>query len=210
MLGSWLPTAILLGATAPCVLLLERLAPTSPAPQPRDSESGRRRRGDVAFLVAQTVYLPVVEILVASGVSRLAGRGLLASLTRHGNTFVWAAVVFFAADLAAYWTHRCLHGRSLWRIHRLHHDPRVLDWLSGFRFHPIDAAIEQALPILPFVALGFPPIIIAPYVIAVGLVVAYAHADIEIPGSKLVSIPLPHSNAHSTATAVTSTVARVG
>lgn len=146
------------------------------------------------------MYLPVLEILMAVGVSRLAGPGLLASATRHGPTVVWVAVAFVAADLLAYWTHRCLHGRALWPVHRLHHVPRVLDWLSGFRFHPIDAAIEQAVPVLPLVALGFPPVTIAPYVIVVGLVVAYAHADISIPESRLTGIivtPAYHRTHHA-------------
>jgi sterol desaturase/sphingolipid hydroxylase (fatty acid hydroxylase superfamily) len=46
---------------------------------------------------------------------------------------VRVAIVYVVADLAAYWIHRVLHTRHLWRFHRFHHSPTQLYWLAGVR-----------------------------------------------------------------------------
>jgi sterol desaturase/sphingolipid hydroxylase (fatty acid hydroxylase superfamily) len=48
---------------------------------------------------------------------------------------LWARVIVFyiGADLMAYWIHRLIHTRHLWRIHRFHHSPTQLYWLAGVR-----------------------------------------------------------------------------
>ena len=42
-------------------------------------------------------------------------------------------------DMAFYWAHRLGHEVPfLWRFHRIHHSTEHLDWVSGFRVHPLD------------------------------------------------------------------------
>lgn len=43
------------------------------------------------------------------------------------------AIVFVAADFLAYWMHRVIHQRWIWPVHRWHHMPDALYWLSGSR-----------------------------------------------------------------------------
>lgn len=51
-----------------------------------------------------------------------------------------AGVALF--DLAIYWAHRWSHEiPMLWKFHAIHHSPKKLDWVSGFRNHPFDGAI---------------------------------------------------------------------
>jgi sterol desaturase/sphingolipid hydroxylase (fatty acid hydroxylase superfamily) len=51
-----------------------------------------------------------------------------------------AGVVLF--DVAIYWAHRFGHEIPfLWRFHRIHHSTEHLDWISGFRNHPLDGAV---------------------------------------------------------------------
>jgi sterol desaturase/sphingolipid hydroxylase (fatty acid hydroxylase superfamily) len=70
-----------------------------------------------------------------------------------------ARVVLFylVADLGSYWLHRGMHTRHVWRIHRWHHAPETIYWLSGVRA----TLPQQILFNLPFV-LAIPLILGAP------------------------------------------------
>jgi sterol desaturase/sphingolipid hydroxylase (fatty acid hydroxylase superfamily) len=71
------------------------------------------------------------------------------------------------ADLGAYWLHRLIHTRHLWRIHRFHHSPTQLYWLAGVR----TTIPQQILFNLP-VALAVPMVADAPVYVFEALVVA--------------------------------------
>ncbi len=58
-------------------------------------------------------------------------------------------------DMAIYWVHRWSHEvPALWKFHAVHHSTEHLDWISGFRNHPVDGAIV-APPFVFLVAAGF-------------------------------------------------------
>jgi sterol desaturase/sphingolipid hydroxylase (fatty acid hydroxylase superfamily) len=60
-------------------------------------------------------------------------------------------------DLAIYWTHRWYHEVPfLWRFHAIHHSTRHLDWVSGFRSHPLDGTLIAPAFVFLVVA-GFSP-----------------------------------------------------
>jgi sterol desaturase/sphingolipid hydroxylase (fatty acid hydroxylase superfamily) len=40
---------------------------------------------------------------------------------------------YLLADFGSYWMHRLMHTRHVWRVHRWHHSPTRLYWLSGVR-----------------------------------------------------------------------------
>jgi sterol desaturase/sphingolipid hydroxylase (fatty acid hydroxylase superfamily) len=40
---------------------------------------------------------------------------------------------YLVVDLGAYWLHRLMHTRHLWRLHRWHHSPEQIYWLAGVR-----------------------------------------------------------------------------
>lgn len=43
----------------------------------------------------------------------------------------------------------------LWRIHRLHHSTEQMDWLSNWRFHPLEILVYQLVLYVPATLLGF-------------------------------------------------------
>ncbi len=48
-------------------------------------------------------------------------------------------VAFLLFDLLVYASHRAAHEVPfLWRFHAVHHSTKTLDWVSGFRAHPLD------------------------------------------------------------------------
>lgn len=53
-------------------------------------------------------------------------------------------LVLFVNDLAVYWLHRLAHRPALWRIHRWHHTPAHLDWLSGMRASLLQIVVFSA------------------------------------------------------------------
>ena len=58
-------------------------------------------------------------------------------------------------DFTIYWAHRWSHEVAfLWKFHAIHHSTKTLDWVSGFRNHPFEAAI-LAPPFVFLVVAGF-------------------------------------------------------
>src|SRR6185503_16487201 len=53
---------------------------------------------------------------------------------------------YVLGDLGLYLMHRLMHTAHVWRVHRWHHSPRHLYWLSGVRA----TVPHQVLFILPF------------------------------------------------------------
>jgi len=100
----------------------------------------------VAMLVYQFGVTTAAAFLCAPAVG-FALRHLSATIAA-----VWLPprilLYYLAADFGSYWMHRLMHTRHLWRVHRWHHAPEQLYWLSGVR-----ATIpQQILFNLPYIA----------------------------------------------------------
>src|SRR5258705_7001567 len=69
---------------------------------------------------------------------------------------LWAQGLLALAigDLGVYAIRRLQHGvRWLWRFHAVHHSAEEMDWLIGFRFHPVDLLLIRVASLGPLVAL---------------------------------------------------------
>jgi sterol desaturase/sphingolipid hydroxylase (fatty acid hydroxylase superfamily) len=62
-----------------------------------------------------------------------------------------AAVIFLLSDIYLYWSHR------LWRFHAIHHSSTHIDWLSTYRFHPINTWLSFTLLDTLILLSGFSP-----------------------------------------------------
>ncbi len=73
---------------------------------------------------------------------------------------VWlqTAVMFLVSDFLLYWIHRGVHGKTLWNFHAIHHSPRVLDWLSTHRFHPVNTWLAFTTVNVVMMLIGFSPL----------------------------------------------------
>ena len=60
------------------------------------------------------------------------------------------ALYLVLADLGAYWVHRLLHTRHMWRAHKWHHSPTYMYWLAGVRA----SVVQMTLVNLPYLAAG--------------------------------------------------------
>lgn len=183
---AWADNAVMFAVLAPLLLLAERIAPESAAPSgPSCSRAGLGREGrvtDWAFALTGLAVAPAVWLGLA---------GAAGSAGRHGPLRpVFAALPpaaqwlagFLLVDLGAYWLHRGEHAAGLlWRLHSVHHSPHHLDWLSGRRFHPVDAVAQQLLPVAAVVALGVRLGSLEPYLVVATVVTILAHCDLAIP-----------------------------
>lgn len=82
------------------------------------------------------------------------GYGTLADLP------IWlqAAIIFIVSDIMLYWTHRWFHSRKMWKYHAIHHSPTHVDWLTTFRFHPLNTWLSFTLVDSCMLLAGFSPV----------------------------------------------------
>jgi sterol desaturase/sphingolipid hydroxylase (fatty acid hydroxylase superfamily) len=93
-----------------------------------------------------------------------------------------AALTLVAGDLGVYGIHRLQHTVPwLWRFHAVHHSAEELDWLVGFRFHPIDLFLLRLASIGPLVALHVTPSAIAIFIAVSGWQGWLVHANVRVP-----------------------------
>ena len=92
------------------------------------------------------------------------------------------ALALVAGDLGVYVIHRLQHSvPSLWRFHAVHHSAEELDWLVGFRFHPVDLFLLRLASIGPLVALNVTPSAIGIFLVVSGWQAWLVHANVRLP-----------------------------
>jgi sterol desaturase/sphingolipid hydroxylase (fatty acid hydroxylase superfamily) len=72
---------------------------------------------------------------------------------------IWlqAAIIFLVSDFLLYWTHRWFHMQNMWPFHAIHHSPQHVDWLSTYRFHPVNVWLSFTLVDSIMLLIGFSP-----------------------------------------------------
>jgi sterol desaturase/sphingolipid hydroxylase (fatty acid hydroxylase superfamily) len=114
---------------------------------------------------------------------------------------VWASfpLAVVASDFGMYWTHRLVHTRPLWRVHRWHHSPRYLYWLAGGRTSFLQGVI-YALPTLAFLVFSVPASLISVYIIFGIVLNHWMHCNIRLKSAWLEAVfvtPRIHHIHHS-------------
>jgi len=85
-------------------------------------------------------------------------------------------------DLGVYAIHRLQHEIPLlWRFHAVHHSAEEMDWLVGFRFHPLDLFLLRVFSLGPLVALGVAPAAVAIFIDVSGWQSWLVHANVRMP-----------------------------
>lgn len=133
--------------------------------------------GGLSFLAVLT--LPLASMTAAAQWASAQPFGLFNLIpTPHWLTVLLSLL---ALDFALYAQHRALHGRWLWRLHRVHHLDPMLDVTSGVRFHPLEAIASAFYKSLVVVLLGAPPLAAALSASLTLLASLFAHANIRLP-----------------------------
>jgi len=164
ILYSFKDTFLWLGAFFVIFSLLTKFMPCNPG-QPywrRDSLT------DILYLLILPSFTRLVRIiLIAGGIYLLFKGEFKENINRYlqngfGPLATWplwvqAAVIFIVSDIMLYWTHRWFHKKTLWRFHAIHHSPEHVDWLSTYRFHPINTWLSFTLVDSAMILVGFSP-----------------------------------------------------
>lgn len=94
---------------------------------------------------------------------------------------IWlqAAIIVLTEDVMLYWLHRWFHGKEMWRFHAIHHSPTHVDWLSTYRFHPVNTWLTFTLTDAIMLLCGFSPEAVATMAGANMIYSAMVHANLN-------------------------------
>lgn len=141
-----------------------------------------------AFLLPSLyAYMRVIFLAVGAGliVGSFAEPAVAAYLGRGHGVFgglsFWtqAALYLTLSDLMLYWTHRIFHGHALWSYHAVHHSSPHIDWMSAFRFHPINIVCHSVLVDSVLLLAGIAPEVLVFLVPFQVFMSALVHADLD-------------------------------
>jgi sterol desaturase/sphingolipid hydroxylase (fatty acid hydroxylase superfamily) len=159
---------------------------------------------DIVFWIANTFIIGfILTILVAFVI--FAGRhwlfGLQSAVSSQPAWLQFMEIVLIA-DLGFYLAHRAMHAvPCLWRLHAIHHSIEELDWLAGFRAHPLDQSLVKCAGALPVFLLGFSGNAIGAYFLLYAWQSVFLHSNVKIrfgPGLRwLLASPEFHHWHHS-------------
>lgn len=161
--------------------LLSRLFPCNPG-----MHWWKDRRGLATDLIYWFVVPPLLALfqqsvlaacaaLLFPGENLAQGYGVIAQLP------LWqqALLMLVLQDIYLYWMHRFFHSNRAWRFHAIHHSPKVLDWVSTRRFHPVNLLASFYAADLLCLLAGFSPaaiIVLIPFNV---LFSAFVHANLR-------------------------------
>lgn len=155
-----------------------------------------------------TSYVRLAFLVIGGGaIGLLMGMDAEAWLTEGHGVFAswpfWAQVAAYVllSDVMLYWTHRIFHNGRLWRYHAIHHSSEHLDWMSAFRFHPINTIFHSVLVDAILLLAGIPPQVIVFLVPFQMFMSGLVHADVDWDfgpvGKYLLASPVFHRWHHT-------------
>ena len=125
---------------------------------------------------------PTIELAQWSFGGKYTFIAMLKSLNWASGT-IGLLVLTILYDFLNYWIHRVQHiFPILWRIHRIHHADRYLDFSSALRFHPIEFVFRFIIQSTVIAVVGLPPAVITTYQIWVIVALIFSHANFTVPG----------------------------
>jgi len=162
---------------------------------------------DIAFATLGQALTRVGALLVmgvalagidAVAVERALGSGIDSPDLR---ALVQLGAGLLAFELGGYAYHRLAHHAPwLWRLHRVHHSSRDMDWLAAFRQHPLEILLMTLFQNAPLVLLGIP---FGPHATVAALLrlhTVFLHSNLRLPHGwwdELMAMPRFHQRHHA-------------
>lgn len=133
-----------------------------------------------------TAYARIAFLVIGAGIVTFFLGGDAETWLREGHGFFsswpfWAQVAAYLvlSDIMLYWTHRIFHGPRLWRYHAIHHSSEHLDWMSAYRFHPINILFHSVIVDTILLLAGIPPTVLVFLVPFQMFMSGLVHADVD-------------------------------
>jgi sterol desaturase/sphingolipid hydroxylase (fatty acid hydroxylase superfamily)/DNA-binding beta-propeller fold protein YncE len=152
----WLYTLAWLAGLGVAFGVLARLTPCNP---------GMYWWTDLRAVTADLVYWLIVPLflqiarlwLLQLGIKFLfAGKDPDFLPVKHLPLWLQCLAILLLQDVILYGLHRAFHSRWIWKFHAVHHSPKVLDWMSAARFHPVNNFFSFVVADVVVLLLGFP------------------------------------------------------
>lgn len=114
-----------------------------------------KKRGlltDVTYLFVSPVLMRYfrigLAIMIAMYLVGITTQEGLVGYFDHGHGPVsrlpfWLQLVLYVglSEFALYWIHRAFHSGWLWKYHAVHHSSEDVEWISAWRFHPVNLVL---------------------------------------------------------------------
>jgi sterol desaturase/sphingolipid hydroxylase (fatty acid hydroxylase superfamily) len=136
---------------------------------------------DVAHLVTGLTFGTLTGPLVLAASAALGGLGVPRFAELGVPLWIAAPVALVVLDFGQYVSHRLLHRFDpLWELHKVHHSPRNLDWLAGFRSHLGEHALRRVVAPVGLILLGAPQTAIAIAATVLSTWAAFIHSNVDL------------------------------
>lgn len=96
--------------------------------------------------------------------------------------FMKVIIGVLCIDFVNYWTHRLNHKWELfWRLHRVHHSDTTMDSSTTYRFHPLDALLDNFATVMAAIIFGLDGSILVFWLILYLPLLALHHSNYIMP-----------------------------
>jgi sterol desaturase/sphingolipid hydroxylase (fatty acid hydroxylase superfamily) len=102
--------------------------------------------------------------------------GILGHIHSYVIQFV---IVYVINTFIGYWSHRMMHTRWMWEIHKVHHAAEEMNMVTNFRNHPIEQLIMSILNAFPVALLGAASPVIMAYTAVNMLYGSLVHSELR-------------------------------
>lgn len=135
---------------------------------------------NLAYFVVNSIFIQAITYL-ATGPAHLVERWVhLPPWANAVSLPVQFLLIVVVADLLQYWTHRAYHEVPfLWRLHRVHHSVRRLDWLAGSRLHLGEILATRGTIFAGIYLMGFDERAFGAYLAFVALHATFIHSNLR-------------------------------
>ncbi|MBE9563857.1 MAG: sterol desaturase family protein, partial [Proteobacteria bacterium] len=163
------------------VAMLERWLPLHDKSYARDKRDGQV--SFTSFAVLMGALDPLLKIITPLSVSAIivmtglpAGFEVIPTTWNFGSQLLVAVLI---AEFGEYWMHRLGHVSWLWRFHSSHHSSSRMNWLTGFRVHPLNMIYHHFSGIFVLMLIGTNELIILTYITIQSVSNVFQHANVR-------------------------------
>lgn len=162
-------------------------------------------RNDVFFLFLRVTGLAsVLTFIMTLGTSlhflAMTSAGLDQGLIANTNPIIQFVVLALSITFLNYWTHRAMHIKWFFEIHKVHHSAEHFGVLLPFRAHPLDHFVAKAYTAGILAFFGIDPAVLISWMAINSFYQSMVHSDLDWPEwmAYIVVTPALHRIHHST------------
>lgn len=145
----------------------------------RNQSRTLRWSNNLGLVAFNTLLLQIIMPLLAIDAAYLASEKQWGLFNQLPSTpWLVIPVCIILLDLLVYIQHYLFHRIPLlWRLHRVHHTDRDLDFTTGTRFHPLEIVISMWIKVVAVIVLGVPVLAVLLFEILLNTSAMFNHSN---------------------------------